>query len=331
MDLIADYGALRHDVGAVEIARDVLSATGPDTDTFLQGQLSQDVAAIPVGGSAWSLLLQPQGKLEAWLGLSRLAPDELLLDVDGGWGEAVLARLQRFKLRTRCDLAPLAGWRGVALRGPNTSRAVENAAELADAGPAAATVVADAAWPGLAGVDLLGPDVRVPAGVRRCGLDAYHAVRIECGVPMMGAELDTATIPAEAGIVDRSVSWTKGCYTGQELVARIDSRGGNVPRRLTGVVLAADVTPPVGATIHAVAAEADPGLEAGPPAGADGPGESAAVGAEVGRLTSVARSVDPAATVALAYLRRAVTPPAPVTVVWADGRAPARVAPLPLR
>jgi folate-binding protein YgfZ len=172
----------------------------------------------------------------------------------------------------------------------------------------------------------------VPAGVRRCGPEAYHAVRIECGVPMMGAELDTSTIPAEAGIVDRSVSWTKGCYTGQELVARIDSRGSNVPRRLTGVVLGADVMPPVGATVHAVAAEAESGLEGGPPAvGEGGPGEVGATGAEVGRLTSVARSVDLAAPVALAYLRRAVTPPAPVTVVWADGRAPARAVPLPLR
>ena len=74
----------------------------------------------------------------------------------------------------------------------------------------------------------------------------------------MGAELDTSTIPAEAGIVEPSVSWTKGCYTGQELVARIDSRGSNVPRRLAGVVLGADVVPPVGATIHARAPATEP-------------------------------------------------------------------------
>ena len=84
------------------------------------------------------------------------------------------------------------------------------------------------------------------------GLDAYEAVRIECGVPAMGSELTERTIPAEAGqwVIDRSVSFTKGCYTGQELVARIDSRGGNVPRHLRGIVIDAD-PPPVGGVVVA--------------------------------------------------------------------------------
>ncbi len=97
-------------------------------------------------------------------------------------------------------------------------------------------MVAD--WPGLPGGDLVGESPEAPAGVAMCGMDAYEAVRIEAGIPVMGRELDERTIPAEAGVVDMSVSFTKGCYTGQELVARIDSRGGNVPRRLRGLVLA---------------------------------------------------------------------------------------------
>ncbi len=67
--------------------------------------------------------------------------------------------------------------------------------------------------------------------------EAYEAARIEAGFPRHGAELDERTIPAEAGLVEASVSFTKGCYTGQELVARIDSRGSNVPRHLRGLVL----------------------------------------------------------------------------------------------
>jgi len=141
--------------------------------------------------------------------------------------------------------------------------------------------------------------------VARCSLDAYNAVRIEAGIPVMGLEIDEGTIPAEAGVVDRSVSFTKGCYTGQELVARIDSRGGNVPRRLRGVIVGDGASPPVGALL-----EVD--------------------GKEVGRLTSVAFSPRVGATVALAFVRRAVDPPAEVVVEWEGGSSPARVEALPL-
>jgi folate-binding protein YgfZ len=140
-------------------------------------------------------------------------------------------------------------------------------------------------------------------------IEAYEAVRIEAGIPVMGRELDDRTIPAEAGVVDRSVSFTKGCYTGQELVARIDSRGGNVPRRLRGLILPGDAgtaRPPAGAKIHD------------------------AEGKEVGEVTSVAFSPGLAAIVALAYVRRAVEPPADVSVVWDAASSPARVEALPL-
>jgi len=300
MDVTADYLALRREVGAVEVPRDVVVASGPDTETFLQGQLSQDVTALAVGASAPSLLLSPQGKLVVWLRVSRPAPDVMALDTDAGWGDALVARLERFKLRTRCDLERRADWRCVALRGPRV-------ADL-DLHATGAVVVADGGWGVVEGRDLLGPDVIVPAGVRRCGFDAYQNVRIECGVPVMGAELDEGTIPAEAGIVEPSVSWTKGCYTGQELVARIDSRGTNVPRRLRGVVLGTNVLPPPGATLHTLTGD----------------------GAEVGRLTSVGESLDLRAPVALAYVRRGVEPPADVTVRWPGGEAPARVLELPL-
>jgi folate-binding protein YgfZ len=298
MDTTADYLALRRAVGAVALPRDVVTASGPDTAAFLQGQLSQDVSALADGDAAFSLLLSPQGKLDAWVRVGRTGPDTFVLDTDAGWGEPMLARLGRFKLRTRCDLELRPDWRCVALRGPDSVGI--------DGRAAGAAIVAAAGWPALAGVDLLGPDVTIPDGVRACGLDAYHDVRIECGVPAMGAELEAGTIPAEAGIVERSVSWTKGCYTGQELVARIESRGNHVARRLLGVVVGTNVLPPVGATLH----------------GADGD--------EVGHLTSVGESLDRRSPVALAYVRRAVTPPADLTIRWPGGEAPARVEALPL-
>ena len=302
-DLEGDAYALRHEVGAVVVPRDVLRVAGPDAITFLHGQLSQDVAPLAVGGSAWSLLLQPQGKVDALLRLTRTEDDEVVLDVDGGFGEAVQARLERFKLRVKADIDAL-DWTCVAVRGPQTPFSSDAPGE-SPAGTLENGWVLPIAWPGVEGVDLLGDGLAVPDGVRTCSLDAYEALRIEAGWPAMGRELTEATIPAEAGIVDASVSFTKGCYTGQELVARIDSRGGNVPRRLRGVVLAANVVPPVGAAVVA--------------------GDK-----EVGALTSVAESMARRAPVALAYVGRAVEPPADVVVRWDGGEAPARVEELPL-
>ena len=292
-DLALDDAALRDGVGVVELPRDFVRVIGPDALRFLQGQLSQQVD-VAVGSAAWSLLLHPQGKVVAFLRLNRRGAEEYVLDVDAGWAPTVMERLNRFKLRVKADLEVLEGWRCLAVRGPGALQAAPGG------------VATD--WPGWPGVDLIGPaaDVHPPAGVRVCSAEAYEVARIEAGIPVMGRELDESTIPAEAGIVDRSASFTKGCYTGQELVARIDSRGGNVPRRLRGVVVLDEASPPPGASVHA------------------------ADGKDVGSLTSVARSTRLGAVVALAFVRRAVEPPAEVELRWDGGIARARVVELPL-
>ncbi len=90
---------------AVWLDRDVIGATGPEAGTFLQGQLSQDVLALPDRGTAWSWLLAPTGKVEALVRVTRLADDDWLLDTDLGWGQPVIERLNRFKLRTKVELS----------------------------------------------------------------------------------------------------------------------------------------------------------------------------------------------------------------------------------
>lgn len=289
---------LRDGAGAVAVPRDFVGAAGADAATFLQGQLSQDVAGLVEGGSAWTFLLQPQGKVDAWCRVTRTGAEEFVFDIDAGFGEALLARLNRFKLRVACELEPLA-WQMVSLRGPEVG-------PPGSYGAAGAVVEADPAWPGVSGLDLLGPDVSVPDGIPTCTPLALDTVRIEAGVPRMGIELTDATIPEEAGVVERSVSFTKGCFTGQELVARIDSRGGNVPRRLRGVVIPGQVVaPPPGA---AILVDHD----------------------EVAVITSAARSRALDAAVGLAYVPRGVEVPAEVSVDWGDGFASARVVELPL-
>lgn len=304
--LAADYQALRHGLGAVWVERDVVRATGREAVAYLQGQLSQDVAALAVGGSAPSLLLSPQGKVDAWLRVSRVAEDGFLLDTDAGWGEAVVARLGRFRLRSKVELSLVAGWRCLALRGPGVPG--PGASEPAAVAPALAVL---AFWPGVAGVDLLGESVQVPTGARLCGHDAFTALRVEAGVPAMGSELSERTIPAEAGLVEGSVSFTKGCYTGQELVARLDSRGNRVPRRLRGVMVEWGLLE---------------GVEPSPAAGAELLNGEKVVGA----LTTVASSPGLESVVALAYVRREVDPPAELTLRWSGGTLPAQVRELPL-
>jgi tRNA-modifying protein YgfZ len=234
------------------IALDHVRVQGPDATGFLQGQLSQDVAALAVGAEARSFVLEPTGKVCAWLTVHRHADDGYTLAVDRGWGATVLERLQRFKLRTKVDL------------------------------------VLDSAT---------GEDPGAEA----------EAERIAAGTPRMGAELVPGrTIPAEAGqaVIDASVSFTKGCYTGQELVARIDSRGGNVPRHLRRLVIDSAPVPPAGATI-----EVD--------------------GKEVGAVTSAAWSATRNQVVALGYVARSVAPPAAAQVRWEGSVVAAGIEALP--
>jgi len=308
-DVTADYLALKRHVAAVRLPRQVIRAFGKDAISFLQGQISQDIATLEPGSSTWALILEPQGKVDAWVRVwGRRGGDEVLLDVDGGAGQAVLDRLNRFRMRVKVELE-LLDWQCVALRGPECPApdSPELRAELRG--------TVDRA--GLRGVDLLGPEVRIPDGIPEAGLLAYESVRIESGWPAMGAELgpdlDPKVIPAEAGqwLIDASVSFTKGCFTGQELVARVDSRGNNTPRRLRGVVIGTNVLPPVGAQV--------------------------VVDGEVrGTLTSVGESLDLRAPIALAYMHRSVEPPSEAVVRWEasdgvpGGETTAQVRELPL-
>src|SRR4051794_22174949 len=118
------------------LERDVVRALGPETLTFLQGQLSQDID-MPIGESRWSLLLAPTGKVDAWLRVTRTGDDEFVLDTDAGFGDAALSRLERFKLRTKCEFE-LTHERCVAVRGVELD--VLNARPIV--------------WPGASGVDV---------------------------------------------------------------------------------------------------------------------------------------------------------------------------------
>ncbi|MFV0525568.1 MAG: YgfZ/GcvT domain-containing protein [Acidimicrobiales bacterium] len=294
LDLAATEAGMADGVVAVPARRDVVSITGADAVDYLQGQLSQNVAALRPGDSTPTFVLHPQGKVAGW-GRLTATTDGFVYDVEPGHGDAVAERLERFKLRVDVTVTvvarPMLGVRGPgAAGGPDP---------IGIAVPEGAVVVPAPRTAAPAGFDVLG--LTDPVG----SLAAWAAAvagpvpigdseglvldRIRAGGPAMGAELTADTIPAAAGVVAESVDFTKGCYVGQELVARIDARGAATPTRLRIVTAAPGAAPfRVGQTV-------------------------VVDGAEVGTLTTVATS--PAAgPLALAYVRRSVEPPATAAV-----------------
>ena len=304
--LDADYEALRRGAGAYALPRDVVHVEGPEAASYLQGQCSQDIGPLAVGDHTWSLLLAPDGKLVAVVRVTRLADDAYLLDADGGYGDAVAARLARFKLRTKVTITQL-DWSCWAVRGDGAASVAERLGAEPTATPGTAlesavakgpseppTQVLGFEWNGWRGFDVLGPSPAMPAGNRRCDSTAWEACRVELGVPVMGRELDARTIPAEVPqLVARTVSFTKGCYTGQELVARLESRGSRVARRLCAVVPNADA----GRALVAGAELVVPGRDK-----------------PVGHVTSAAWCPGLGGLAGLAYVHRSVPVGAEVTV-----------------
>lgn len=210
--------------GFATMPSEVVAVDGPDSGVFLQGQLSQEVVAI-AGPSVWSFLLAPTGKVDAWMRVHRLDADHHLLEVEEGHGDAVVARLRRFLLRTDATISDPVTWTSLAVRWDPSSVRVGVGADHSLVSPVVA--------PGDAGIDvLLAPGETSMIEMPQVPAASLERHRIAHGVPRLGAELGPDTIPAEAGqwVIDASVSFTKGCYTGQELVARVDSRGAQVPR-----------------------------------------------------------------------------------------------------
>ena len=275
---------------AAIVDRDLVEIVGRDASSYLQGQISQDVDAIAAGSTAWSLVLAPTGKLTAWFRLHRVADDHFLLDLEADWAAPLVERLERFKLRTAVEFSILDGWRMLSMRN-ESSDADSNEPESAIPGLENQVALSAAfEWPGFSGSDHLGEALVAPVGIELDDV-AFERARILAGVPRLGVDISQDTIPAEGGerFIKASVSFTKGCYTGQELVARIDSRGGNVPRPLR--VLIADKAFAVGGVVT---------FE----------------GADVGVVTSAATSATTSAgnSAAIARLMRKVTPGKVVSV-----------------
>jgi folate-binding protein YgfZ len=209
------------------IPRDLVVVSGPDATSFLQSLVSQDLDPVGVGDSVHTLLLQPQGKLLVDLYALRSDDDMWSLLCEAGYGATLAEGLQRFKIRVKVEIDQIAT-SALAVRG---------------ARPEARNVhLVPVAWNLSPSFDVFGAAAAIDAA--STALDAplvddaaYERARIEAGVPRLGFDIDERTIPQEAGLERDAVSFTKGCFLGQELVCRIDTRGhvNRVLRRMRAV------------------------------------------------------------------------------------------------
>jgi folate-binding protein YgfZ len=185
---------------------DLVWFSGGDTLRFLNDLLSQELGDMAPGDSRRSFLLEPQGKLGFVLWVIR-EPERIGLLTDPGRGGELTATLGRYRIRVDVSIEPETGpvwvvlgeWEGY-----------------------------DISWAGVSRRLVVGERPDLPDG--RMG--DYEHLRITAGEPRWGVDIDEGTIPHESGLVPVSVDFDKGCFLGQELVARIDSRGSNTPRHL---------------------------------------------------------------------------------------------------
>src|SRR5918992_463389 len=248
MAVVADtgYRALTEACGLVDRSeRGKLALTGPDAKTFLQGQITNDVEGLEPGRGCYAAFLTHKGKMLGDLRVLDLG-DELLLDTERVALQELFNMIRRYKLGSDVELhkrtLELAL---VSLVGPDARR-VAGAEDLVEEHANRHAEIADVPVVLVAtdvGVDVFAPAESKAAVVAALGVPevdeaAAEVVRVERGRPRYGIDLDEGVIPQEAGLNERAVSFTKGCYVGQETVARLYYRG-KPNRHLRGLRLSA--------------------------------------------------------------------------------------------
>jgi folate-binding protein YgfZ len=231
----SDYELVTESAGLVDRSdRAKFVVRGSEAADFLQGQVSNDVEALEPGSGCYATVLSHKGKLRTDLRILR-GDDSFWLDTEA-IGHAVLEHMLRtYSLGRDVQFEDLTESRALlSLVGPA-------ARERLDAAPPAEEHAFVSGEHGIYVATLLGVDVIAPAGttleLEPVSEEAAECLRIEAGRPRLGYDMDADTIPQEAGINERAVSFTKGCYVGQETVARLHYKG-KPNRHLRGLRLA---------------------------------------------------------------------------------------------
>jgi len=339
-EIVTDYGdepaehaALTQGVGVLDFGfRSRLCLVGADRARFLHGQVTNDVKKLRVGEGCYAAITTAKGKMESDLNIFCLK-DELLLDFEPGLTEKISQRLEKYIVADDVQILDVGAHYGLwTVQGPQAEalvRALGWFSELPGKPLASASIsdgtlgevyIMQNARVGTTGFDLFVPNAALAlaagklaaaakaTGGRFCGWQAFETVRIEAGIPRYGADMDETNIPLECGLEGRAITYTKGCYIGQEVINRIHSVG-HVNRELRGLRLANGITqlPRRGdKLVHA--------------------------GKEAGYITSAVQSPGVGSIIALGYVRREANEIGTELTLQSDqGGTTAKIVPLPFK
>ncbi|NGZ02714.1 MAG: glycine cleavage system protein T [Nitrospira sp. WS238] len=273
-DMAAEHRAVRQAVGIADLShRGKLRITGEDRVKWLQSVISNDILPLQPGQGRYSSLLTHKGKVLTYFRLYMQNEAVMMEDV-GEIGETTFQVLRKFLLYgTKAKLDNCAeSWGLLLLSGPKCAQVVQSAfgVDVADLSPidfvtaqikGHQALIVRTEETGEIDIEVLLPtDSLVAAwtaameagakyGIKAIGSHAREALRVEAGIPKAGPDLNEEIVPPEANLEGKAFSLTKGCYPGQEVVARMDTYG-NVRRKLVGLVLNDSFVPPHGAKLY---------------------------------------------------------------------------------
>lgn len=295
-DWLAEYDALVRRAGLVELARTQIELSGADRATFMHNLCTADVKRLPPGAGREAFLTTVQGKTLGH-GFLFAGPATLVIDTVAGQAETILKHLDHYLITEQVTLTDRSQeWSEFLLAGPQAESLLAECLGVQVAEPRLSHAIVDAAgqdvW--VRRVDITQPggflisvgrersdamrNKLLAAGAKACGLEAFEAARLEAGFPWFGVDLTEANLPQEVGRDQQAISFVKGCYLGQETVARIDALG-HVNKSLVGLRFDGPNVPTAGTE-----------LQAG--------------GAVIGQVTSATWSPRLQAPLAMGYVRR---------------------------
>lgn len=328
-DAVTEHRAVRQAVGIADLShRGKLRVTGEDRVKWLQSVISNDILPLQPGNGRYSSFLTHKGKMVSYFRLYMQTESVMLEDV-GEIGETTFQALRKFLLYgTKAKMENCAeSWGLLLLCGPKATHVVQSAfgVDVTDLQPldfvtaqigGHHALVIRTEETGEMDIEVLLPagsllsawtaamEAGSKFGIKAIGSQAREALRLEAGLPKAGPDLNEEIVPPEANLEGKAFSLNKGCYPGQEVVARMDTYG-NVRRKLVGLVLKDSVIPPHGAKLYS--------------------GDR-----EVGWISSAAHSPHLNQVVALGFpLRDFSKPGTELTVEHENSRHPATVQPLP--
>ncbi|HEY3130826.1 MAG TPA: glycine cleavage T C-terminal barrel domain-containing protein [Acidobacteriota bacterium] len=290
------YEALRSDAALVQLGfLSAFEVLGPDATDFLQGMISNDVMQIAAGQGCLAVILTPIGKLIADLTVLKFSKEKFWLVCRSELKGKTMDALKRFIVSDQVDvkdlpaksaigiIGPRSGERLERLAGSRPQRPYEHREMLLDGHIALLTrdtrygVDGYQIWFSQDGAMQLTQQIEKKCEVARADPEAFETLRIEAGVPVYGTDFDETNIPLEANL-DNALNFQKGCYTGQEVIARVTYLG-SVSKKLAGLVVEGDTVPKAGE-------------------------EVLVDGRQIGRVTSAARSLRLRRPIALAYIQK---------------------------